>query len=74
MIIDLALLQEIVELKAREAQQLSCLVVRQGTRTVALNCELFEGFAARVCVLSYIVWQFHRDLHEFRISGGDDFL
>src|SRR5947208_841699 len=70
MIVDLALDQEIVELKARQPEQLAGLMVGERPGAVAFDGESFERFAPRIGVPRYVVWQLDGDLHGSRIADG----
>jgi len=68
---DVSPLQEALELKSRQSQELAGLVMRQFARTVSFNSQSLKGFTARVFMLSEIVRELNHYLHN-RIMRLED--
>jgi hypothetical protein len=65
---DASFFQKAFELEAPHAEELSGLIVREGTGTVALYGESLEGFAGWVLVLRQVIRERNRDFHGSTIA------
>src|SRR5437879_2713222 len=68
MIVDLALDQEIIEVKPRLPKQLAGLKVCQSPGAVPFDGKAFKSLSARIGVLGDIIRQLDGNLHGFRIA------
>jgi hypothetical protein len=66
--VNVAMLQQRIELEARHLQQPACFVVCQDTRPVALDGKCFECLPAGIRSLRNVAGQFDRNPHESRVT------
>src|SRR5262249_41378967 len=63
-VVDLAILQEAIELEPRQPEQLAGLIVRELPGSVALNHERFQRLSAGIGVSGNVVRKVDGELHE----------
>lgn len=66
-VVDIAALKETIELKARQPQQLACLMVRKRSGPVAFDRQRLKRLTTGIGALDKIVGKLDGDLHTDRL-------